>query len=50
MRLRPTQKLSTKSSSPVLASQGVLSWGGRQSCRTGDSLCVPLLPFHSLQS
>lgn len=50
MRLHPTQKLSGNSSSPDLASQGVPSWGGRQNSRTGDSLCVPLLPFHSLQS
>lgn len=43
MWLHPTQELSSSCSSPVLASLGAPSWGGKQSCRTGDRLWVPLL-------
>lgn len=48
MWLYPTQQLSSSSSSPVLASPGAPSWGGRQSCRVEDRLWVPLLPLQSL--
>lgn len=47
MWLCPTQELSSSSRSPVLASPGAPSWGGRQSCRTEDRLWVPLLPLQS---
>lgn len=44
MRLHPTQKLSSSSSSPVLASLGAPSWGGKQSCRIGGRLGSPSSP------